>query len=250
VPNNDGIITRDESTIIPGLHAKTKIGDDTSCQTAGTGTSPNKVWDLTGMMTGDHDVTIETLSMDPADPKALWCAADFPGASYAAPMADPTWPATHTGHDEIGVFKLTATDLLLLGACSSKSKTQTTKWTEVLYATPLTVLHFPVHLNDTWTTTSFVTGTFEGTAMLPGATLQSTSTVDARGTVKTPLDPTGFPVLRVHTQAIAAWGFLQTTTQNHALLAECYGTVATFLSPSSQFTTDYTTCSEVWRLTP
>ncbi|MFT3765248.1 MAG: hypothetical protein QM820_06990 [Minicystis sp.] len=254
-PNDDGTITRQESPLGPGLHAIMKIADDATCNTAGTGTSPNKVWDLSGALTNDHQVTIQTLPMDPNDPKAPWCAKDFPGATYATAIADPMPVATHQAHDHLGVFQLTNNELLLMGVCSSKSAAQTAAWTEVSYNPPVTVLKFPMKLNDTWSTqkTTFpygsaVTGTFEGTAIYPGSTIESTSTVDARGKVKTPNGD--IPVLRVHTEAIAAWGFVQTTKQNHALVAECYGTVATFLSPEHEFSTDYNDCYEVWRLVP
>lgn len=254
-PNLDGTITRQESPLGPNLHATMRIANDATCATTGTGTSPNRVWDLSGGFEGDHDVVLQTLPMDPSDPKAPWCAKNFPGATYAAPIADPMPAATHAGHDQLGIFQLTNGELLLMGVCSSKSQAQTTKWTEVHYNPPVTALKFPMKLDDTWSTqkTTFpygsaVTGTFEGTAIFAGSTIESTSTVDARGTVKTPNGD--IPVLRVHTEAIAAWGFVQTTKQNHSLVAECYGTVATFLSEEHEFNTDYTSCYELWRLLP
>lgn len=249
-PNDDGVITRQEQPLGPGLHATMRIADDATCNTAGTGQSPNKIWDLSAGFTGDHTVVIETLPMSPSDAKAPWCAKNFAGASYAAPIADPMPQAGHAGHDQLGIFQLTSDELLLMGVCSANSQA-----TEVHYDPPVTVLKFPLKLGDTWSTQkttlpygSAVTGTYEGTPVGFGSTIESESTVDAAGTVKTPNGD--IPVLRVHTKAVAAWGWIQTTKQNHALVAECYGTVATFLSQEHEFSTDYDTCYELWRLVP
>jgi hypothetical protein len=227
-----------------------RIADDVACNTAGTGTSPNKVWDLSTGFTADHNVVLDTLPMDPSDPKAPWCAKNFSGASYAVPISDPMSPPGHAGHDQLGIFQLTNDELLLMGVCSANSQA-----TEVHYNPPVTALKFPLKLGDTWSTqkTTFpygsaVTGTYEGTAIGFGSTIESESTVDAAGKVKTPNGD--IPVLRVHTQAVAAWGWIQTTKQNHSLVAECYGTVATFLSNEHEFNADYSTCNELWRLVP
>lgn len=257
VPDHDGSITRAESPLGPGLKATFEMADDVTFDTKGTGTNPNRVWKLDGALKGDHQVVVPTLPLDPGDPAAPWFAQDFVDhfkitdftRYYAAVMADPKPASGHTLEDQVGVFELTATELRLLGIASSVQPTSSAG-TEVFYDPPITALAFPLTLGKKWSSQTTSTGTANGYAcpyFAVPCTITSDSQVDAAGTVKTPYGD--FPVLRVHTQAQAALGWITTTKQTLSFVSECAGTVATIKSETAVFTADFMTCPEIWRLT-
>ncbi len=232
VANDDGIITRAEVPIQPGLHANFLAAEDAGVNTAGTtGADGGVTWDLSVMFSGDHAEAVDTLALGPQ-----WFGADFPGATYAAVLSD-TSPL-------LGVFTLSDETLSLVGVASPTSgSTQT----ELHYSPAVTVLAFPLQLNASWSTAATVSGTADGVAVDYTETYQSS--VDAAGTLKTPY--ADFRVLRVNTLLTRDVDFLVTTTRTFSFVTECFGNVATIVSNTDDtLTVDFTTAAEVSRLAP
>jgi hypothetical protein len=173
---------------------------------------------------------VETLALS-----GQWFGNDFPGATYTARLSDSS--------DLLGVFTLSQTALTLDGVVSPASGTGQT---ELKYAPAVTVVAFPVQAGSTWTTASTVTGTAQG---LPAAYYETyQTTVDAHGTLKTPYAT--FPVLRVNTLLTRVVGGVPTDIRTFGFLTDCFGTVATIVSNTDETVTEFTSASEVTRLTP
>jgi hypothetical protein len=108
------------------------------------------------------------------------------------------------------------------------------------------VLSFPIQPNKTWMDNSMVTGQAQGLPVLYAESYQST--VDAHGTLKTPFS--SFPVQRIAVNLTRVVGALVTTKRTFAFVSECFGTVATIVSPDDQLGSEFTTAAEVSRLSP
>lgn len=230
-PNKDGTITREEVPLAAGLHATFKVATDATFDTAGVAaTDGSRTWDLTVPFSGDHNLLLDTTAIDPT----AWYAADFPGATYTAKLSDAS--------DLLGVFKLTAESLLLLGVASPKDAVDATK---LVYATPIVILSFPLTEGKTWDTLSAVTGKVQGIPIGGVYNEEYTSTVDAHGTLKTPY--ADFPVLRVHTKLLRFLNGTWMERHTHTFVTECFGTVGTVVSNDYETKVDFTSTSEIWR---
>ncbi len=235
-PNGNFVITPAELPLGPGLKATYKVATNVTIDTAGAAQADGtRVWDLTGALSGDKDVLLETSS-----PSGTWWASSFPTAKYAVPLSSTS--------DLLGVFSLDASALSLLGIVSPTDTPATSK-TIVTYATPVPMTKFNLALGSSWSATSTVSGTYQG---LPGYyyTEAYQVKVDAKGQMKTPFGT--FPVLRVSTLLTKTLGVLVTLTRTDGWMAECFGTVA--LAASSAGTVDpgadFTSAAEVRRLAP
>jgi hypothetical protein len=230
--NHDQTITRAEFPLTAGLHATFTVALDASVSTAGT-TNPDgsRAWTLSGALPGDHAVSVDTLPMT-----GQWFAPDFPDATYAAKLADDS--------DLLGVFQLSDSALLLLGVVSPDGGTFKT---ELMYDPPAQALAFPLTDGASWKTQSTVTGVTTGVATLASETWDGKA--DAHGTLDTPLGHFD-RVLRVHVQLTRLVGAVPTVKQNHAFVAECYGTVATIASQDNELQAEFTNAAEVRRIAP
>ncbi|MCC6527933.1 MAG: hypothetical protein IT373_35130 [Polyangiaceae bacterium] len=228
-PNLDGVIERAEVPIEVGLGAKFLTATNVTFDTTGTVVGGQRQWDLTVALPGDH------LSLLATEPLPAWAAADFPGATYAARLSE--------AQDLLGVFEVTPTDLLLRGVVSPVGGLGQTK---LAYDPPVPVLSFPLTLNKTWSTTTTVTGLASGVAAL--YTEHYDHTVDARGDLLTPFAT--FDALRVRVVLDRTVGVLVTRTRSFALVTECFGTAATLVSQPNELGTEFTSLSEVRRLSP
>jgi hypothetical protein len=229
--NHDGVIDRSEVPLRAGLHATFRIAQNTTVSTAGDSSTGTRVWDLSGSFANDTDAIVDLI-----DPSGTWWSASYPTATYAAQLA-----ASSTN---LGVFAISDTALTLLGVVSEANGGARTN---LAYDPPVTVLQFPIHASDTWTTTSMVTGQADGVAALYTETY--TSVVDATGTLITPLG--SMDVLRVRTDMQRTSGVVTLTTlRTFGFVAECFGTAATITSQSNPSMTEFTNASEVRRLAP
>lgn len=232
VPNNDATLTRAEVPIATGVGATFRIATDFAVSTAGTSEGGTTTWDFSTALPNDHDARV---TVEPMDDQ--WFKASFPTATYAAQLRDAS--------DVLGVFRSTADALVLLGVAS---RTKSTSWTELIYATPITVLKFPMKQGDHWTTTSSATGTASGVSVLFGFSETYTTDVDKSGIAKTPFG--SFPVLRVNTQLDRTVGFLITHSRTHAFATECFGTIARLSSTDGATTPEFQQAAELQRLAP
>lgn len=240
-PNGDYVITPQELPLGPGLKATYRVAASVTIDTTGAAQADGtRNWDFSGALAGDKNVLLET-----ASPTGAWWASSFPTATYAVPLSSAGSTA-----DLLGVFKLDALSLSLLGVVSPTNAASTL--TNVKYATPLPVTKLPLQMGSAWTVTNVnVTGTYQGT---PGYTYYETYDikVDAKGHLKTPFGT--FPVLRVSTLLSKTIGLYTTKTRTYGYMAECFGTVASAVSTTPTTGTDpgaeFTSASELRRLAP
>jgi len=235
VPNQDGTITREEVPLAAGLHATFSVTGGVTYDTTGTKQPDgSRVWDLTVPFSGDHPLVLDTQAIPPG----AWYAAAFPGATYAARLSEQASSA-----DLLGIFKLTDSALLLLGVASAMDGATAT---ELIYATPIVVLAFPLTSGKTWDTLSAVTGKVQGITIGGIYNEEYTSTVDAHGTLKTPY--ADFPVLRVNTKLLRFLNGIYTTKYTQTFVTECFGTVGTLISQDNELSSpEFTSDAELWR---
>lgn len=229
-PNNDGTITRAEVPLAAGLSATYRIAQDVEVDTAGTGDGASKTWDVSTALSGDHDSLVEA-----ADPAGFWFGTHFPTASYAARLADEG--------DLYGLFEITDDALLLLGVASLEDGLFATKLT---YDPPVAALKFPLAVGATWSTTSTATGTTDGVISLVTETYDYE--VTNAGTAVTPF--ASFPVLQVTSKLTRMVGLAPYTERQVLLVAECFGSVASFRSKGYESAVYFTDAAEVRRLAP
>lgn len=229
-PNHDGVIERKEVPLMAGLSAKFEAAEDAPVDTAGTQSGGTRTWDLSGSLPGDHLALVATQSV-----KGTWYEKNYPGASYASKLSDT--------QSLLGVFQITNDALLLMGVVSPNSGATRT---QLKYSPPVKVLSFPLKVGKTWSSTSNVTGLAQGLAA--NYTEKYVEKVDAQGTMKTPY--ADFPVLRVQSVLTRTVGLLTTTVRTYLFTTECFGTIATIVSKDNEKNAEFTTASEVQRLTP
>ncbi len=231
-PDHDGTIVATEVPLAAGKKATFRISTtatfDTTGQASGTG---SRSWDLSGSLAGDVD---RELTLDA--PAGAWWAGDFPDASYATTLAE--------GSDLLGVFRVEATGVTLLGVVSPDAGAFST---ELTYDPPVTILALPFQAGSTWSSTSTVSGTAQGAIV--AYTEHYDSLVDQVGTMTTPYGD--FPVLRVATDLERTSGLATlSTSRTFAWVAECFGTVATATSQEFESASEFDDPAEVRRLVP
>jgi len=231
VPNHDGTITADEAPLQPGLHAKFRWASNVTFSTAGeTQTDGSRIWDFTGALKGDADVTVDTTSLANA-----WYASSFATASYATPLS----PSSSL----LGVFRFGGGELALDGVVSPS---QQGAYTNVSYSPEAIAIQFPLTMNATWSSTSTITGTASGVPVVYYESYQSK--VDAYGVAKTPYGD--FDVLRIATVLTKTVGALVTITRTYGFFAECATQVATIVSQTDEASAEFSNASLVERLAP
>lgn len=234
VPNKDGIITREENPIAAGLRANYRVAQNESVSTAGTPDLDGKrIWDFSTALASDTTVIVETQPLD-----GKWYAADYPSATYVAKLSQ--------NEDALGVFEATPAALLLLGVVSSADGLTKT----ILEHDPkVSTLTYPLKLDAAWTTSANVTGYYKGILYsFTNYTEKYESSVDAAGTLKTPLG--SFEVLRVNTLLTRSINFFPTKIRTMSFVTECYGTIATVVSKDNDSTVEFTNAAEIRRIAP
>ena len=228
-PNHDGIVSRSEVPIAAGLQATWRATTNATVNSAGAPQSDgSKTWDLSGTLAGDHTVTLQTNALAGA-----WYASNFAGATYATKMAEDS--------DLIGVFEATPDALLLRGVVSPADGLVRTLLT---YTPPVPVLSFPLQAGGHWHTAATVTGQAQGVLVTYWETWDST--VDAHGTLQTPLGL--FPVLRVRTELDQLVGLLNTHKRTLLFVSECFGAVAAMDAVAGESAIDFTNAASVRRI--
>ncbi|MCX5743111.1 MAG: hypothetical protein NT062_11525 [Proteobacteria bacterium] len=230
-PNRDGSIELAELPLAPGRMATFRTTTTGTFATAGTGTAGARIWDLSTQLTGDGDTVLVL-----ASPAGTWWAADFPTATYAAPLA--------AGSDLLGVFHVDATALTLLGVVSPAAGATQTKLT---YTPPAQLMKLPLASGATWTSTSTVTGTVSGVFGTYDETYDAH--VDQTGTMKTPYGE--FPVMRTATDLTRKLGLATLLTKRQfGWTAECFGGVAAVISKDNEAAAEFSAAAEIRRIAP
>jgi hypothetical protein len=231
VATDGGTILASQLVFMAGLHATFRIAENVTVSTAGeTLPDGSRSWDLSGALSGDHDVLVETLTV-----ASTWYASKFPDSSYASPLSDTS--------SLLGVFQVTPSDLLLQGVVSPDAGVEQT---ELSYAPAVSTLQFPLMEGATWSTNATVTGMAEG--VYGEYTEGYESSVDAYGTMKTPLAT--FRVLRVGTVLTRTVGITVTVIRSFVFVTDCYGPVAAITSQDDETSSEFTSAAEVRRIAP
>lgn len=228
-PNGDGAIARDEAPFGPDLMARYVVAEDVGVNTAGADVGGGeRRWDFAGALPGDRDLDLDTEPLD-----GRWFADRFAGADYVARLSGES--------DLLGVFRVTASALELMGVVSPNDGVSRT---ELTYDPPVRVLAFPLEAGSRWTTDARVTGLAEGLAVNYGETYENE--VDAEGEVVTPYAP--FDALRVRVTLTRDLTFSRTTVRQFLFVAECFGTVATVVSEEDETEMEFDRAAEIRRL--
>jgi hypothetical protein len=226
-----GSIARTQIVLQAGLHATFRVAENVNVSTAGEMMADgSRYWDYSGSLSGDHDVLVQTLSLD-----GTWYQASFPESTYATQLSDTS--------TLLGVFQISESVLTLQGVVSPEAGITDTK---LSYNPAVRTLEFPLALGGSWTTTAEVSGTAAG---VPGAYTENyKTTVDAQGMLKTPLAT--FSVLRVGTVLTRTTGVVVTVIRSFAFVTDCYGPVATITSKDDELSAEFTTAAEIRRIAP
>jgi len=231
-PNHDGQIELAELPLIAGRMATFRVATDATWNTAGTANMDgSRTWDLTAQLAGDADQAIALTA-----PTGAWWAADFPTATYAAPLS--------ASSDLQGVFAVDATGVTLLGVVSPTGGA--TK-TELTYDPAVKILSLPFQAGSTWMSSSTISGYAQG--VITAYSEDYSSLVDQVGTMTTPYGE--FPVLRVATDLTRTQGFTTLSTRrSFAWIAECFGSIATVSSQDFESASEFSDIAEARRLAP
>lgn len=230
-PNKDGLVTRDEVPIQPGLRATYRVAEDVDVSTAGTPRPDGtRLWDYSGALPNDANVLVETMALT-----GKWYQPKYSGASYAAKL--------RMSSDLVGVFQTAPGSVALRGVVSPDDGLYRT---ELAYDPSVSVLAFPLKMDATWTSDTSVSGVATGVPVAYSEKYESQ--VDAKGDLKTPLGT--FSVLRVRTLLTRTVGFSVTKVRTFAFVTECYGTVATVTSQDNEGDVEFTHALEIRRIAP
>ncbi|MEO8700616.1 MAG: hypothetical protein ABI867_11260 [Kofleriaceae bacterium] len=231
-PNHDGQISLAELPLIAGRMANFRMAANATFDTAGTANPDgSRSWDLTAALAGDADHVVAL-----ASPTGAWWAPSFPTATYAVTLAQ--------GSDLLGVFRVDATAVTLLGVVSPEAGSFRT---ELAYDPAATILALPFAVGATWSSTSTISGVAQG--VITAYTERYASRADHVGTMTTPYGV--FPVVRVATDLTRTAGLATLLTKRtFAWTAECFGSVATVSSQDFETAAEFTDPAEVRRLAP
>jgi hypothetical protein len=230
--NRDGVIERREMAFITGasvLYAVNRDGTTVDpVDTAGQTTADGRVWNLSVPNAQDSRVLDEVLR-----PAGQWWSSRYPDATFASVI--------DRGNTLLGVYRVTDTALTLLATVSSEQNR-----TDLRMTPPVTVLRFPLRLNDMWNENVTAAGVLNFTAFTN--VTQYTTRIDATGQVWTPAGR--FQALRMRTdidQSIPLTLFRR-TRKTYTFVSECWGVVARVASVDNDTTEEFRRASEYRRL--
>lgn len=231
IPNHDNTITRSEVPLIAGVSATWAVAANATVDVAGKVQGDGTLqWNLADGFVGDHALKLQTLPV-----AATWFAPSYPTATYAAKLRE--------GIELLGIFEATPQKLLLLGVVSP---TDGLTRTQLVYTPPVPVFSFPLTVGASWTQASSVSGLAQGLGVIYAETYSFS--VDAHGTLKTPLGP--FPVLRVRSKLDRLIGLLPSQERSVLFVAECFGTVAAIDAVTGETADNFTKAASVRRIAP
>ncbi len=229
-PNHDGTIMRTEVPLQAGLHATYKVATGVTFNSAPVMDAGTPTWDLTGALSGDHNVLAETQPL-----AGKWFENEFAGATYATRLTDDA--------ELLGIFEVKSDGLYLRGVADPQDSLLATR---LSYNPPAKLIAFPLTVGATWSTTSTVSGLYNGAAWVQYESYESTA--DVRGVAKTPF--ADFDVIRVKTKLTRTVGVVVNVTRSQAFVSECFGTIATLRSQLNETGSEFSSQAEVRRLSP
>ncbi len=237
IPNLDGQI--DSSELQPALdtpvhYLVSPAGTTRTVDLVGTvDAQGHQVWDFGSDYADDQVATITATGIE-----GKWYAASFPSATFVAPL--------DAGDTLEGAYAYSPSAIVLLGYASRDPDGPGGK-TLVMYAPPIALYQFPMHVGQTYSTSGTITnGTLRG---LPYAGTDTYDvSIDASGQLV--LEAYTFQqVLRVRTTVTVAPSAGQSiVTRQTSFFFECFGEVARATSQIGEQNDDFTTAAELRRL--
>jgi len=195
----------------------------------------HQTWDFGSDYASDEVATITATTI-----QGKWYASSFPGATFVAPF--------DAGDTIEAVYAYDQTAITLLGLAShDPNGPNGTDGTLVVYAPPISLYVFPLHVGSTYSSSGTITN-----GKLRGLPYAGTDTydiaVDASGELT--LESYVFTqALRVRTTVTVAPSAGQNVvTRQTSFLFECFGEVARATSEPNETNDDFTTAAELRRL--
>lgn len=233
-PNQDGIIEQSELPFAVGLQTKYSTAVDATVNTAGTVLDDGtRAWDFTDVGTAGALEIVEARSVG-----EQWFGPSYPQGDYAAKLSFT--------EDLLGIFIIDEGSIDLIGIASEEDGLLKT---ELDYDPSVSALRFPLEVGESWEIETTVTGTLNGVPTAPYLETY-TYTVDARGEVTVPFGT--FDALRIAIELdqknLVGISFNQ--SRQFVFVSECFGTVASMRSESFEDAIEFTSATEVRRLSP
>ncbi len=228
-PNHDGQIVVSEMPLAAGLSVPFQVAENVTVDLKPKTVEGKPTWDLV-TLAGDAKLTVTTL-----DPGKQWFSKHYPDATYAVQLtkASPL----------LGVFRLSATSLDLLGVASAQDGLFATR---VTYDPPVPMLQFPLTATSAWATKTTVSGLLDGVVVAWSETVELTAM--GQGHLLAPLG--AFPVIAVRGRVEKKVGLLTTVYRSYAFVAECYGVVGKVDSKANESQPEFTQAAEARRVGP
>ncbi|MEO8700618.1 MAG: hypothetical protein ABI867_11270 [Kofleriaceae bacterium] len=225
-PDRDGVITEAELPVALGVAGTYYASVNAPVALAGT-----DAWVLDEERAGD-----EVIALGPVALAEQWYATMFPGAAFSVDAG--------SGLD--GVFHQDAQGLWLHGTASHDPMPAAGK-TLVRYATPISVLRFPITDGDAFSELGDITaGTVSGLPFIGADTLD----VEVAGSGRLDVPYVRFsPVLRVRSNLVRtpSTGTPIVGRRSTSFLFECFGEVARADSNPNEPNADFTTAAALRR---
>lgn len=236
--NDDGVLTAEELPLALNVEsrfveARGRDGGVPVNLMGAVDNSGHLTWDFSGALPGDGPATITAKPLS-----EFWFGPEFQDGQYAVPLDG-------TG-ENFGIFRRTANSVDLLGVASRDPD-----YTLLKYEPEVTVLKFPMMLNQTFSSEVHTSGTFQTNAFYTSTDTYH-MTVDAQGDVVTPAGR--FPVLRLRIEQtvsvpIFVWPFsLDYKYVQYSFMAACYSQVAHVASMQDEEELNFTHAASVRRL--
>lgn len=236
-PNLDGRIDAAELPTVFGTAATFRVnppGSTRPVDLAGKVDGDGKRrWDWSGGGDDDQGAKVEATPLAGA-----WFANRFPGGEFSGPL--------DAANRTRAVYRRDDTALYLLGVASTEERPSEGQ-TVLVYDQPVALYRFPLQPGGSWTSVGTVrNGTFRGLPYAGRDTYQVS--VDGAGRIDLP-DLSFTQALRVRTRATVepAVGAAAVSLQS-TWLFECYGEVARATSRTNETEENFTTASELRRL--
>jgi hypothetical protein len=237
IPNLDGQIDSSElqpATGNPVHYLVSPPGATRTVDLVGTvDAQGHQVWDFGSDYADDQVATITATGI-----AGKWYATSFPSATFVAPL--------DAGDTLEGAYAYSSSAIVLLGYASRDPDGPGGK-TLVMYAPPIALYQFPMHVGQAYSTSGSVTNATVRDLPYAGTDTYDVS-IDASGQLV--LEAYTFQqVLRVRTTVTVAPSAGQSiVTRQTSFFFECFGEVARATSQIGETNDDFTTAAELRRL--
>ncbi len=232
-PNGDGIIDDAELPVRAGLSGVFRLSDPSMSVDVDLAGEPEagggRLWRFDADALG-ADERLEAAM----EPDGFWFAPYFADATYVAVLD----AASGTN----AIFRRTPGELSILGLASNVPDQ-----TLLVFDTPVAAMRFPLKQGDAWTADTRTTGKLEGQDV--SIDMHYALSVDAAGHVRLPAGTVPVLRLRLDTRQQVVGAPFALARSTVLFVAECLGAVARVVSGVNEVAPEFTSATEVSRLT-